>query len=55
MLLCDICNAGWNMACLLPPLTHPCWDIEMSLVHPSCPLIPGSTTTPQLPLPRPRP
>jgi len=21
MLLCDICNAGWHMDCLLPPLT----------------------------------
>ena len=21
MLLCDICNAGWHMECLLPPLT----------------------------------
>ena len=34
-----------------PPHHHPCWDMEMSLVHPPCPLIPGSTTTSLPPLP----
>jgi len=34
-----------------PPTHHnPCWDMEMSLVYPSCPLIPGYTATPPLPL-----
>jgi len=36
-----------------PPHHHPCWDMEMSLVHPSCPLITGCTRTPPLPLPHP--
>ena len=34
-----------------PPHHHPCWDMEMSLVYSSCPLIPGATAT--LPLPSP--
>jgi len=38
-----------------PPYHHSCWDLEMSLVHPSCPLIPRSTMTPPPPLPHPRP
>ena len=38
-----------------PPPHHPCWDMEMSLVHPPCLFIPGSTTTTPLPFPHPRP
>jgi len=33
--------------------THPSWDIEMSLVYSSCPLIPWCTATPPLPLSHP--
>ena len=33
------------------PHHHPCWDMEMSVVYPPCPLIPGSTTTPPPPSP----
>ena len=33
-----------------PPHYHPSWDMEMSLVYPSCPLIPRCTATPPLPL-----
>jgi len=32
MLLCDICNAGWHMDCLLPPLTtipHGTWTCPL--------------------------
>jgi len=46
LLLCDICNAGWNMDCLLPPLT----TIPAGIfVYPFCLLIAGSTATPPLP------
>ena len=34
MLLCDICNAGWLMDCLLPPLTtipHGIWKCPLCL------------------------
>ena len=49
LLLSDICNAGWHMDCLLLTLTS--WDMEMSLVYPSCPIIPGSTATLRFPSP----
>jgi len=34
MLLCDICNAGWHMDCLFPPLTtspHAIWKCPLCL------------------------
>jgi len=34
MLLCDICNAGWHMDCLLPPLTaipHGTWKCPLCI------------------------
>ena len=34
MLLCDICNAGWHMDCLLPPLTtipHALWKCPLCI------------------------
>jgi len=44
-LLCDTCNAGWHMDCLiLPPPTphhHPNWDFQMSPMYPPPLLIPG--------------
>ena len=43
----DICNTGWNMYYLLPSLT----TIPAGMwKYPPCPLIPGSTATPPLPL-----
>jgi len=38
MLLCDTCNAGWHMNCLLPPSTIPAgmWKLPFS-VHPPLP------------------
>ena len=36
MLLCDICNVGWHMDCLLPPLTtisHGFWKCPLCLPH----------------------
>ena len=36
MLLCDICNAGWHMDCLLPPFTtipHGIWKCLLCLPH----------------------
>ena len=49
LLLSDICNAGWHMDCLLLTLTS--WDMEMSLVYHSCPIMPGSTATLRFPSP----
>jgi len=40
MLLCDKCNAGWHMGCLLPPLT------QMTPMQPASPPTPDSNTTP---------
>jgi len=36
MFLCDICNAGWHMDCLLPPLTaipHGTWKCPLCTPH----------------------
>ena len=36
MLLCDICNAGWHMDCLLPPLTaipHGTWKCPLCVLR----------------------
>ena len=45
----------WTASSLPSPPSLPQWVMEMSLVYPSCPLIPRSTTTPPLSLPHPRP
>ena len=34
MLLCDICNAGWNMDCFICPLTIPCASVPLLPPHP---------------------
>jgi len=46
MLLCDICNVGWHMDCLLPPFTAiPQWNLGMIPMHPAPPPTPDSNTT----------
>jgi len=53
---CSFVTNVTQMAYGLPhptPHYHPNWDVEMPLVYPSCPLIPGSTATPPLPIPIP--
>jgi len=40
MLLCNKCNAGWHMGCLLPPLT------QMDPMQPASPPTPDSNATP---------
>jgi len=52
MLLCDICNAGWRMDCLLPPLTailHRTWECPLCTLH----HLLSQTTTRHLRLPCP--